>query len=136
MTVWRKQNIHCRRENRIDLVWHFVVNRPDASTGHHPELPSPPKKHQEMYFCAISGEPPQEPVVSSKSGQIYERRLILKYIQENGTEPTTGDKLEETDLIALKASKIQIQGVMRMQPGELIMLLSSARSQVLCTETS
>ncbi|KAG8991093.1 hypothetical protein FRB90_001467 [Tulasnella sp. 427] len=57
-----------------------------------------------MYFCAISGEPPQDPVVSSKSGQIYERRLILKYIQENGTEPATGDKLEETDLIVLKAN--------------------------------
>ncbi|KAG8892319.1 hypothetical protein FRB99_002804, partial [Tulasnella sp. 403] len=56
-----------------------------------------------MYFCAISGEPPQEPVVSPKSGLIYEKRLILKYIAENGTEPTTGDKLEESDLIALKA---------------------------------
>ncbi|KAG9044474.1 hypothetical protein FS837_008092 [Tulasnella sp. UAMH 9824] len=57
-----------------------------------------------MYFCKISGEPPQEPVVSSKSGEIYERRLILKYIQENGTEPATGEKLEETDLITLKAN--------------------------------
>ncbi|KIO27855.1 hypothetical protein M407DRAFT_7080 [Tulasnella calospora MUT 4182] len=57
-----------------------------------------------MYFCKISGEPPQEPVISSKSGEIYERRLILKYIQENGTEPATGEKLEETDLITLKAN--------------------------------
>lgn len=57
-----------------------------------------------MYFCALSGEPPQDPVVSVKSGQLYERRLITKYISENGTEPTTGEKLEETDLIALTAS--------------------------------
>ena len=56
-----------------------------------------------MYFCAISGEPPQEPVVSPKSGQLYEKRLILKYIAENGTDPTTGDKLEESDLITIKA---------------------------------
>ena len=55
-------------------------------------------------FCAISGEPPQEPVVSNKSGHIYERRLITKYITENGTDPLTGEKLEESDLISLKAS--------------------------------
>ncbi|CCM00339.1 uncharacterized protein FIBRA_02369 [Fibroporia radiculosa] len=57
-----------------------------------------------MFFCAISGEPPQDPVVSQKSGQVYERRLILKYITENGTDPITGDKLEESDLITLKAN--------------------------------
>lgn len=56
-----------------------------------------------MFFCAISGEPPQEPVVSSKSGKVFEKRLIVKYINENGTDPTTGEKLEETDLISIKA---------------------------------
>lgn len=58
-----------------------------------------------MFFCAISGELPQEPVVSAKSGKVYERRLILKYITENGTDPVTGEKLEEADLITIKASK-------------------------------
>lgn len=57
-----------------------------------------------MFFCAISGEPPQEPVVSAKSGRVYERRLILKYITSNGTDPITGDKLEEADLITITAS--------------------------------
>ncbi|TFK30378.1 nuclear matrix protein NMP200 [Coprinopsis marcescibilis] len=57
-----------------------------------------------MFFCAISGEPPQEPVVSAKSGKVYEKRLIVKYIHENGTDPITGDKLEESDLISIKAS--------------------------------
>ncbi|XP_006454710.1 hypothetical protein AGABI2DRAFT_215127 [Agaricus bisporus var. bisporus H97] len=57
-----------------------------------------------MVFCAISGEPPQDPVVSLKSGHVYERRLITKYITENGSDPITGDKLEESDLIELKAS--------------------------------
>ena len=57
-----------------------------------------------MFFCAISGEPPQDPVVSQKSGHVYERRLILKYINENGTDPITGEKLEEGDLIPIKAS--------------------------------
>lgn len=58
------------------------------------------------FFCSISGEPPQDPVVSSKSGHVYERRLILKYITENGTDPITGDKLEEGDLISVKASAL------------------------------
>ncbi|KAF8523073.1 WD40-repeat-containing domain protein [Hysterangium stoloniferum] len=57
-----------------------------------------------MFFCAISGEPPQDPVVSQKSGHVYERRLITKYITENGTEPMTGEKLEESDLIAIQAN--------------------------------
>ncbi len=61
-----------------------------------------------MVFCAISGEPPQDPVVSVKSGHIYERRLITKYITENGTDPITGDKLEETDLIDLKACQLPL----------------------------
>ncbi|EMD41571.1 hypothetical protein CERSUDRAFT_79179 [Gelatoporia subvermispora B] len=57
-----------------------------------------------MFFCSISGEPPQDPVVSQKSGQVYERRLITKYISENGTDPITGEKLEESDLITVKAN--------------------------------
>jgi pre-mRNA-processing factor 19 len=60
-----------------------------------------------MFFCAISGESPQEPVVSTKSKKVYERRLIVKYINENGTDPITGDKLEESDLIAIESGMLQ-----------------------------
>jgi pre-mRNA-processing factor 19 len=56
-----------------------------------------------MFTCGISGEAPQDPVVT-KAGDVYERRLILKYIAENGTDPLTGEKLEEADLITIKAS--------------------------------
>ena len=58
-----------------------------------------------MFFCAISGEPPQDAVISQKSGHVYERRLVVKYIEENGTEPITGDKLDESELITIKASQ-------------------------------
>ncbi|KAG9102177.1 hypothetical protein FS749_013380 [Ceratobasidium sp. UAMH 11750] len=57
-----------------------------------------------MFFCAISGEAPIDPVISTKSGHVYERRLITKYIAENGTDPLTGEKLEEGDLLTVKAS--------------------------------
>jgi pre-mRNA-processing factor 19 len=60
-----------------------------------------------MFYCAISGEPPLDPVVSTKSGHVYERRLITKYIAENGTDPITGEKLEENDLVTVKASQSQ-----------------------------
>lgn len=61
-----------------------------------------------MFFCAISGEPPQDPVVSTKSGHVYERRLVQKYVTENGTDPVTGEKLEESDLVSVKASTYHV----------------------------
>ncbi|EST09743.1 WD40 repeat [Kalmanozyma brasiliensis GHG001] len=55
-------------------------------------------------FCAISGEPPKVPVISKKSGLVYEQRLIQKYINDNGKDPVTGDTLELDDLIEIKSS--------------------------------
>ncbi|PHH61607.1 hypothetical protein CDD81_8122 [Ophiocordyceps australis] len=57
-------------------------------------------------LCAISGEAPQEPVVSKKSGVVYEKRLIEQYISEHGTEPGSGDALAVEDLLPLKSSAI------------------------------
>ncbi|RUP44639.1 WD40-repeat-containing domain protein [Jimgerdemannia flammicorona] len=52
----------------------------------------------------FSGEPPEFPVVSVKSGQVYEKRLIIKYINDNGKEPTTDEPLSLDDLVDLKTS--------------------------------
>ncbi|KKA30277.1 hypothetical protein TD95_003873, partial [Thielaviopsis punctulata] len=49
-----------------------------------------------------SGETPQEPVVSTKTGLVYEKRLITKYITEHAREPGTDHALATTDLVALK----------------------------------
>ncbi|KAH7342804.1 WD40-repeat-containing domain protein [Rhexocercosporidium sp. MPI-PUGE-AT-0058] len=57
-------------------------------------------------LCSISGEAPQQPVASSKSGNIYEKRLIEAYISENHKDPVDGDDLEVEDLIDLKSAKI------------------------------
>ncbi|KAF6833279.1 cell cycle control protein [Colletotrichum plurivorum] len=57
-------------------------------------------------LCAISGEAPQEPVASKKSGTVFEKRLIEKYIEENGTEPSTGEALTTDDLLPLTQSHI------------------------------
>ncbi|KAL1862713.1 hypothetical protein VTK73DRAFT_6673 [Phialemonium thermophilum] len=57
-------------------------------------------------LCAISGEAPEEPVVSKKSGTVYEKRLIEKYIEENGKEPVTGEELDLEDLLPIKTARI------------------------------
>ncbi|KAM4062672.1 prp19/Pso4-like domain-containing protein [Hirsutella rhossiliensis] len=57
-------------------------------------------------LCGISGEAPQEPVVSKKSGVVYEKRLIENYINERGTEPGTGQALAPEDLLPVKSSAV------------------------------
>ena len=69
----------------------------------------------------VSGESPQVPVASRKSGtsrlgasahtsnvlgNVFERRLIEAYISENGTDPITNEELTIDDLIDLKPSRI------------------------------
>jgi len=57
--------------------------------------------------CAISGEAPQEPVISTKSGHIYEKRLITKALENNkGVDPVTQEPLAQEDLLAVKANPL------------------------------
>lgn len=44
-------------------------------------------------------------MVSSKSGLLYERRLIEKHVAETGRDPVTGDELSLQDLVAIKSNK-------------------------------
>ncbi|KAI4726934.1 cell cycle control protein [Aureobasidium sp. EXF-10728] len=57
-------------------------------------------------LCAISGEAPQQPVASRKSGNVFEKRLIESYISENGTDPVTGEDLTVEDLVELKQARV------------------------------
>jgi hypothetical protein len=56
-------------------------------------------------FCAISGNVPEEPVVSKKSGHVFERRLIDKYVAETGRCPVTQSELSADDLLPLASNK-------------------------------
>uniref|UniRef100_A0A0C9S5X1 Pre-mRNA-processing factor 19 n=1 Tax=Wollemia nobilis TaxID=56998 RepID=A0A0C9S5X1_9CONI len=56
-------------------------------------------------FCAISGVTPEEPVVSKRSGLLFEKRLIEKHIAEYGICPITGESLSADDLVPIKTSK-------------------------------
>nr|CAG4640772.1 EOG090X0489 [Eulimnadia texana] len=56
--------------------------------------------------CAISNEVPEHPVVSQVSGSVFERRLIEKYIADNGVDPTNGKELTVDQLVDIKTPPI------------------------------
>lgn len=56
--------------------------------------------------CAISGEVPEEPVVSKKSGLLYEKRLIQTHISDYGKCPVTGEPHTLDDIVPIKTGKI------------------------------
>ena len=50
----------------------------------------------------VCNEVPEEPVLSPVSNNVFERRLIVKYIHENGTDPINGEPLTEDQLLEIK----------------------------------
>jgi pre-mRNA-processing factor 19 len=56
--------------------------------------------------CSISGEVPEEPVVSSKSGLLFEKRLIERHILDYGKCPVTGEALTMEDIVPIKTGKV------------------------------
>ncbi|ANQ07754.1 Uncharacterized protein PCOAH_00020160 [Plasmodium coatneyi] len=56
-------------------------------------------------LCTISGQTPDEPVVS-KTGYIFEKRLIEKHILNYGICPVSGEVLTLQDLYPLKNEKV------------------------------
>lgn len=52
-------------------------------------------------FCAISGKPPQHPVVSTKSKCLFEKSLLIQYVNENGVDPITKVSMTHTDIIEI-----------------------------------
>ncbi|MEN2497545.1 MAG: hypothetical protein MHMPM18_001918 [Marteilia pararefringens] len=59
------------------------------------------------FVCAISGEIPNEPVISPKSGSLFEKKLILKHLESSGNiDPVNNEPLSKEDLIEMKISPI------------------------------
>ncbi|KAK1831442.1 hypothetical protein QBC39DRAFT_283111 [Podospora conica] len=84
---WKKLELHTRLDganNPFNSPFHDIANM----------------------LCALSGEIPEEPVVSRKTGTVFEKRLILKYIEEEGKEPGTNDELHPDDLLEVKTARI------------------------------
>ena len=53
----------------------------------------------------VSGEVPEEPVLSPLSKHVFEKRLAVKFIEENGTDPVTGEAMAVEDLVEIKGKK-------------------------------
>ncbi|KAK2525191.1 Prpf19 [Columba guinea] len=72
----------------------------ERPAGRAPRLPGPAM----ALICSISNEVPEHPCVSPVSNHVYERRLIEKYIAENGTDPVNNQPLSEEQLIDIKGT--------------------------------
>jgi len=56
-------------------------------------------------FPTVSGqEPPEHPVISKQTGQVFEKRLIEKHLETSDKCPITGEPLSRNDLIDLQGS--------------------------------
>jgi len=58
-------------------------------------------------FCAISGQVPSEPVVSRKTGTLFEKRLIHSHLDSDGRCPVTGEDMDKEDLVEISSGKGQ-----------------------------
>lgn len=57
-------------------------------------------------ICALSNELAEQAVISPVSGYIYEKRLLLKYINENGTDPMNNEPLNPDQLVEVKSNTL------------------------------
>lgn len=51
---------------------------------------------------SVCNEVPEEPVLSPVSRHVFEKRLIVKFVQQNGSDPVNGEPLTEDDLLEIK----------------------------------
>ena len=76
--------------------------------------------------CALSGSPLQDPVISIKTGHLFERSLIEKYIESTGECPITHQNLSKSDLISVQtASPIKPRPVNTSGVPQLLTILQN-----------
>lgn len=56
--------------------------------------------------CSITGEICEDPVVSTKTGHIFERRVIEKHLASANTCPITNQDMSTADLLPVKVNKV------------------------------
>eukprot|EP01039_Chlorochromonas_danica_P007881 gene7881-8693_t len=74
-------------------------------------------------ICAISGEVPKDPVVSTTTRLVYERSLIERAIAESNKCPVTGETLSQDSLLAIRTpNQIKSKGLASGTPGIISIL--------------
>ena len=78
-----------------------------------PQTPVPYKGLSSLSFSrgAVCHEVPEEPVLSPVSGRVFERRLVTKWVQDNGTDPVSGEPLSVEQLMTINGKLLRILGV-------------------------
>uniref|UniRef100_A0A6G3MEZ3 Pre-mRNA-processing factor 19 n=1 Tax=Henneguya salminicola TaxID=69463 RepID=A0A6G3MEZ3_HENSL len=56
------------------------------------------------FVCSLSGEIAQTPVVSLLSKNLFESRILEKYVEANGKDPITDEPMTLDDIIPIKTS--------------------------------
>ncbi|KAF8392138.1 hypothetical protein HHK36_022480 [Tetracentron sinense] len=75
-------------------------------------VPQPPGSSEMVLLASplapgkLSGDVPEEPVVSKKSGLLFEKRLIERHIADYGKCPITGEPQTWDDIVPVKTGKV------------------------------
>lgn len=64
------------------------------------------EKFEIVALIAVSGEVAENPCISHVSGCIFERRLLDKYVQEHGTDPTNNEPITPDQITDIKVCTI------------------------------
>ena len=79
--------------------------------------------------CSISGEVANEPVVSPRSGAVFDRKNIVSYITTTGTDPLTDEPLTIEELVSIKTPVSHIVPPKPPQFSSIPLLLSTFQNE-------
>jgi pre-mRNA-processing factor 19 len=79
-------------------------------------------------ICSISGQPTDNPVASPKSGAVFDRAIITKYLEEFGRDPTNEAELRADELIPLVLNN-HISETLRPNTTSIPALLKSLQNE-------
>ena len=101
------------------LAYEFPIDEREREDGRRVGGALDNKKNPQTFmFCALSGTSPARPVVSVKSGHVFEASAIEKYISSTGKCPVTGQPLQAADLLPLKTTSAKSRHLAAMSiPG-------------------
>ena len=63
------------------------------------------KSSHTIPLTSVSGEAPELPVLSRKSGNVFEHRLLASYVAEHGKDPVSNEDMTQEDIVEIKVSR-------------------------------
>lgn len=64
-------------------------------------MQNPLETHMTEYICALTNQPTTDPVVSTRSGHIFDKSAIEKHLDSESVCPVTNKPLTQNDLVPL-----------------------------------